>query len=56
MLSVFGVDALDLPLASERSSLLKRVALVNTIWLKVMTTNPRAISLWPHCSCSGWPG
>jgi len=31
------VGALDLLLASERSSLLKRVALVNTIWLAVMT-------------------
>jgi len=31
MLSVFVVDALDLLLPSERSALLKRVALVNTI-------------------------
>src|SRR5271156_3209659 len=32
MLSVFGVGALDLLLARERSSLLKRVALVNMMW------------------------
>ena len=37
MLSIFGVAALDLLLARERSSLLKRVALINTIWLTVMT-------------------
>jgi hypothetical protein len=37
MLSVFGVAALDLLLARERSSMLKRVALINTIWLTVMT-------------------
>jgi len=39
MLSVFGVGALDLLLARERSSLLKRVALVNMMWLAVMTAN-----------------
>jgi hypothetical protein len=37
MLSVWGVGALDLLLVGERSSLLKRVALVNTIWVAVMT-------------------
>lgn len=37
MTSIFGVAALDLVLAREGSSLLKRVALVNTIWLAVMT-------------------
>ena len=37
MLSVFGVAALDLLLARERSSMLKREALINTIWLTVMT-------------------
>jgi hypothetical protein len=39
MLSAFGVGALDLLLARERSSLLKRVALINMIWLAVMTAN-----------------
>jgi len=39
MLSAFGVGALDLLLARERSSLLKRVALVNMIWLALMTAN-----------------
>jgi hypothetical protein len=37
MLGVFCLGALDLVLARERSGLLKRVALINTIWLAVMT-------------------
>jgi hypothetical protein len=39
MLSVFGVGALDLLLARERSALLKRVAMINAIWLGVMTAD-----------------
>jgi hypothetical protein len=39
MLSAIGVGALDLLLARERPQLLKRVALINTIWLAVMTAN-----------------
>lgn len=38
-LSVFGLGVLDLLLARERVGLLKRVALINTIWLAVMTAN-----------------
>jgi hypothetical protein len=37
MMGVFCVGALDLVLARERSGLLKRVALINTIWLAAMT-------------------
>jgi hypothetical protein len=37
MLGVFCLGALDLMLARERSGLLRRVALVNTVWLAVMT-------------------
>jgi hypothetical protein len=37
MLGVFCVGVLDLVLAHERSGLLKRVALIQTIWLAVMT-------------------
>lgn len=36
MLACFGLGALDLVLIHERSSLLKRVALVNIAWLAVM--------------------
>jgi hypothetical protein len=39
MLSAIGVGALDLLLARERPQLLKRVALINTIWLAVMAAN-----------------
>jgi hypothetical protein len=41
MVTAFGLGALDLVVCGERSGLLKRIALVNTIWLAVMT----AISL-----------
>ncbi len=38
MLGAWGLGALDLVLVRERPGLLKRVALVNVIWLAVMTT------------------
>jgi hypothetical protein len=38
MLGVWGLGALNLVLVRERLGLLKRVALVNVIWLAVMTT------------------
>lgn len=37
MLSSLGLGGLDLVLCRERAALLKRVALVNTIWLAAMT-------------------
>jgi hypothetical protein len=37
MLGVFCLGTLDLVLRRERASLLKRVALVNTVWLAAMT-------------------
>jgi hypothetical protein len=37
-LAALGLGALDLLLSGERAALLKRVALVNTIWLAVMST------------------
>jgi hypothetical protein len=37
MFAALGIGTLDLVLARERAGLLKRVALVNTIWLAVMT-------------------
>jgi hypothetical protein len=37
MLGVFCVGAIDLVLAHERAGLLRRVALVNAIWLAAMT-------------------
>jgi hypothetical protein len=37
MLGVFCLGALDLVLARERPGLLKRVALIHTIWLAAMT-------------------
>jgi hypothetical protein len=37
MVGMIGLGVLDLLLARERSGLLKRVALINTIWLAVMT-------------------
>ena len=37
MLSVIGLGALDLVLCRERSALLKRIALINTLWLAAMT-------------------
>jgi hypothetical protein len=39
MLSALGLGVLDLMLARERSALLKRVALINTILLAAMTAN-----------------
>ena len=36
MLAAFGMGALNLILVGERSGLLKRVALINAIWLAVM--------------------
>jgi len=37
MLAALGVGVLDLLLSRERAELLKRVALINTIWLAAMT-------------------
>ena len=37
MVGMLGLGVLDLLLARERARLLKRVALVNAIWLAVMT-------------------
>jgi hypothetical protein len=37
MLAAWGLGALDLALVRERLELLKRVALVNVIWLALMT-------------------
>ena len=37
MVGVIGLGVLDLALARECSGLLKRVSLINTIWLAVMT-------------------
>jgi hypothetical protein len=37
MVATLGVGALDLVLAGERVGLLKRVALINAIWLAAMT-------------------
>jgi hypothetical protein len=37
MLAALGIGALDLLLSHERAGLLKRVALVNVIWLAAMT-------------------
>ena len=37
MLAALSVGALDLAIARERSALLKRVALVNALWLLAMT-------------------
>ncbi len=42
MVAALGLGALDLLLSRERAGLLKRVALINTIWLGTMT----AVSLW----------
>jgi len=36
MLGVLGLGALDLALCRERAGLLKRVALINTLWLAAM--------------------
>ena len=37
MVTAFGLGTLDQALSRERAGLLKRVALVNTIWLAIMT-------------------
>lgn len=37
MLGMFAMAALDLALVGERSSLLKKMALINAIWLAAMT-------------------
>ena len=37
MLAALGFGALDLVLSGERPALLKRLALVNTVWLAAMT-------------------
>lgn len=37
MLSAIGLGALDLVLCRERPALLKRIALINTVWLAAMT-------------------
>lgn len=37
MVGMLGLGVLDLVLARERAELLKRVALINTVWLAVMT-------------------
>jgi hypothetical protein len=39
MLAAIGVGGMDLILARERAGLLKRVALVNVIWLAAMAAN-----------------
>jgi hypothetical protein len=39
MLAALGVGALDLLLTRERAGLLKRLALLNAIWLAAMTAN-----------------
>lgn len=39
MLPVLAIGALDLALARERSSLLKRVAMINAVWLAAMTAD-----------------
>jgi hypothetical protein len=39
MLSVLGLGVLDLLLARERPAQLRRLALINTIWLGAMTVN-----------------
>lgn len=39
MLAALGFATLDLVLARERSGLLKRVALINVIWLALMVAN-----------------
>ncbi|HEV3305062.1 MAG TPA: hypothetical protein VGZ91_01370 [Candidatus Sulfotelmatobacter sp.] len=38
VVGMLGLGVLDLALARERTGLLKRVALINTIWLGAMTT------------------
>lgn len=38
MVGVIGLGALDLALARERPALVKRLALINTLWLAAMTT------------------
>ncbi len=45
MLGVFCVGAIDLVLARERAGLLRRVALVNAIWLAAMTADRPAVFL-----------
>jgi hypothetical protein len=37
MLAALGIGALDLLLSRERAGMLKRVAIINVIWLAVMT-------------------
>lgn len=39
MLGVLGLAALDMMMVRERAALLKRVALINAIWLAIMTAN-----------------
>jgi hypothetical protein len=39
MLAMIGVGVLDLVLARERTGVLKRVALINAIWLAAMTAD-----------------
>jgi hypothetical protein len=39
MLGALGLGVLDLVLARERAGLLKRVALINSLWLAAMTAN-----------------
>ena len=39
MLSALGLGALDLSVSGERAGLLKRVALINVLWLAAMTAN-----------------
>jgi len=39
MLAALGMGAVDLVVARERAGLLKRVALVNVIWLGAMTAD-----------------
>ena len=39
MISVLGLGMLDLAISGERAELLKRVALINALWMAAMTAN-----------------
>ena len=64
MLAALGMGAVDLVVARERAGLLKRVALVNVIWLGAMTadslryffvvpTSSLILALVIFCWCGG---
>ena len=48
MLSALGLGSLDLVVCRERSGLLKRVALVNIVWLAAMTAVSLLYFFIPH--------